>query len=139
MKIWLVVLFALNSALAQGTVYKLKVTGWTCGVNRGYIAAKGNVLNQSGVTLRAVRVNLRVVDSVVSRVNGVADRTVWGSNSAYIAVRPLRNGYLSPFVVRVRPPTLRAVTANSQQSFACQIWFRNQGSVQIPTRVPEPK
>ncbi|MER3481838.1 MAG: hypothetical protein C4332_00365 [Meiothermus sp.] len=137
MKLWLLWLMVLSPAMAQGTVYKLKVTDWSCSVVGSRIVAKGKVLNQSGVPMRAVRVNLRVVDRVVSRVNGVANRTVRGTNSAPIAVRRLANGASSAFVVAVKPTTLRNVTANSKQSFACQIWFRNPDSVQIPTRVPD--
>lgn len=95
------------------------------------MVAYGTVVNQSGMLLRAVRVNLRVVDRAVSRVNGVPNRRVRGTNSAYIQVRRLANGASSSFVVRVRPSTVRGV--------ACQIWFRNPDIVQIPTRVPDPR
>ena len=81
MKLWLLWLMVLSPAMAQGTVYKLKVTDWSCSVVGSRIVAKGKVLNQSGVPMRAVRVNLRVVDRVVSRVNGVANRTVRGTSS----------------------------------------------------------
>ncbi len=128
MKTLLILYVLMGMALAQGMTYKLKVSEWSCHVVRGELVAQGSVLNQSGGMLPAVRVNLRVVDTVVSRVNGVANRVVRGTNSAFITVRRLANGASSPFVVRVRPSTLRQVT--------CQIWFRSPDSVQIPTRVP---
>jgi hypothetical protein len=95
------------------------------------MVARGTVLNQSGMLLQAVRVNLRVVDRVVSRVNGVPNRRVRGTNSEFIRVRRLPNGASSSFAVRVRPSTVRNV--------GCQIWFRNPDIVQIPTRVPDPR
>lgn len=113
---------------AQGTPYKLRVSEWSCTPSAGVMIARGTVVNQSGQTLNNVRVNLRVVDKVVTTVNGVPNRKVYGTNSAPIAVRSLANGASSQFEVRVRPGKL--------QGIQCQIWFRSSEIVQIPTRVP---
>ncbi len=114
---------------AQGTVYKLRVSEWSCALNAsGAMVAKGTVVNQSGQTLNNVRINLRVTDKQVTTVNGVPNRRVYGTNSAPIAVRSLANGASSRFEVQVKP----AQTSNVQ----CQIWFRSPDIVQIPTRVP---
>ncbi|GEM85524.1 hypothetical protein [Meiothermus granaticius] len=121
----------LGLALAQGSVYKLKVTDWSCRVVGRDVVAQGRVLNRSGMTLRAVRVNLRVVDRTVSQVNGVSSHRVRGTNSGLIQAPRLANGASSAFVVRVRPSTTHNVT--------CQIWFRNPDVVQIPTQVPLPR
>ncbi len=113
---------------AQGTVYKLRVTEWKCTSSAGVMVARGTVVNQSGQTLNSVRVNLRVVDKVVTTVNGVSNRRVYGTNSAPIAVRSLANGASSRFEVRVKPTQI--------QGTQCQIWFRSPDIIQIPTRVP---
>lgn len=114
---------------AQGTVYKLRVSEWSCALNAsGAMVAKGTVINRSGQTLNNVRINLRVTDKQVTTVNGVPNRRVYGTNSAPIAVRSLANGASSRFEVRVKPTQ----TSNVQ----CQIWFRSPDIVQIPTRVP---
>ncbi|WP_337868800.1 hypothetical protein [Meiothermus sp.] len=114
---------------AQGTVYKLRVSEWSCAVNAsGMMVAKGTVVNQSGQTLNNVRINLRVADKQVTTVNGVPNRRVYGTNSAPIAVRSLANGARSRFEVQVKPSQSRNVQ--------CQIWFRSPDIVQIPTRVP---
>ncbi len=114
---------------AQGTVYKLRVSEWSCALNAsGAMVAKGTVINQSGQTLNNVRINLRVTDKQVTTVNGVPNRRVYGTNSAPIAVRSLANGASSRFEVQVKPTQ----TGNVQ----CQIWFRSPDMVQIPTRVP---
>lgn len=113
----------------QGTVYKLRVSEWSCvpGVG-GVMIARGTVVNQSGQTLKNVRVNLRVVDRVVTTVNGVPNRKVYGTNSAPIAASSLANGASSRFEVRVRP--------TQSQGTQCQLWFRSPDIVQIPTQVP---
>jgi hypothetical protein len=114
---------------AQGTVYKLRVTEWSCTTNPdGMMVAKGMVVNQSGQTLKNLRINLRVADKQVTTVNGVPNRRVYGTNSAPIAVRSLANGASSRFEVQVKPSQSRNVQ--------CQIWFRSPDIVQIPTRVP---
>lgn len=114
---------------AQGTVYKLRVSEWSCAINAsGMMVAKGTVVNQSGQTLNNVRINLRVADKQVTTVNGVPNRRVYGTNSAPIAVRSLANGARSRFEVQVKPSQSRNVQ--------CQIWFRSPDIVQIPTRVP---
>ncbi|GIW28146.1 MAG: hypothetical protein ACK40N_04580 [Meiothermus ruber] len=118
----------LGLGYAQGTVYKLRVTEWSCTPSAGVMIARGTVVNQSGQTLNNVRVNLRVVDKVVTTVSGVPNRKVYGTNSAPIAVRSLANGASSRFEVRVRP--------TQSQGVQCQIWFRSPDIVQIPTRVP---
>ncbi|GIW30897.1 MAG: hypothetical protein KatS3mg071_1071 [Meiothermus sp.] len=118
----------LGLGYAQGTLYKLRVTEWSCTPSAGAMVARGTVVNQSGQTLNNVRVNLRVVDKVVTTVNGVPNRKVYGTNSAPIAVRSLANGASSRFEVRVRP--------TQSQGVQCQIWFRSPDIVQIPTRVP---
>lgn len=118
----------LGLGCAQGVVYKLRVTEWSCTPSAGVMIARGTVVNQSGQTLNNVRVNLRVVDKVVTTVNGVPNRKVYGTNSAPIAVRSLVNGASSRFEVRVRPAQL--------QGTQCQLWFRSPDIVQIPTRVP---
>lgn len=118
----------LGLGYAQGTVYKLRVTEWSCTPSAGVMIARGTVVNQSGQTLNNVRVNLRVVDKVVTTVSGVPNRKVYGTNSAPIAVRSLANGASSRFEVRVRPAQL--------QGTQCQLWFRSPDIVQIPTRVP---
>jgi len=93
------------------------------------MVARGAVINQSGRTLNNVRVNLRVVDSNVTTVDGVPNRRVYGTNSAPIAVRYLANAASSRFEVRVKP--------TRSQGVQCQIWFRSPGIIQIPTLVPE--
>ncbi len=114
---------------AQSTVYKLRVTEWSCTTNpSGTMVVKGTVVNQSGQTLNDVRINLRVADKQVTTVNGVPNRRVYGTNSAPIAVRSLANGASSRFEVQVKPSQSRNVQ--------CQIWFRSPDIVQIPTRVP---
>jgi hypothetical protein len=114
---------------AQGTVYKLRVTEWSCTLAaNGVMVAKGTVVNQSGQTLNNVRVNLRVVDKTVTTVNKVPNQRVYGTNSAPIVVRSLANGASSRFEVQVKPSQSR----NTQ----CQIWFRSPDIVQIPTQVP---
>ncbi|GIW35506.1 hypothetical protein [Meiothermus sp.] len=114
---------------AQGTVYKLRVSEWSCALNTsGAMVARGTVVNQSGQTLNNVRINLRVTDKEVTTVNGVPNRRVYGTNSAPIAVRSLANGASSRFEVQVKPSQTRNVQ--------CQIWFRSPDMVQIPTRVP---
>ncbi|MBO1435838.1 hypothetical protein [Meiothermus sp. CFH 77666] len=114
---------------AQSTVYKLRVSEWSCALNAGgAMVAKGTVVNQSGQTLNNVRINLRVTDKQVTTVNGVPNRRVYGTNSAPIAVRSLPNGASSRFEVQVKPTQSRNVQ--------CQIWFRSPDIVQIPTRVP---
>jgi len=120
----------LGLAQAQDAVYKLRVTEWGCepGAN-GVVVARGTVVNQSGRTLRDVRVNLRVVDQSVEMVNGVSNDKVYGTNSAPIAVSSLANGASSRFEVQVRPSRSEAIR--------CQIWFRNSYVVQIPTLVPK--
>jgi hypothetical protein len=118
----------LGLGYAQGTVYKLRVTEWSCTPSAGVMMARGTVVNQSGQMLNYVRVNLRVVDKVVTTVSGVPNRKVYGTNSAPIAVRSLANGASSRFEVRVRP--------TQSQGVQCQIWFRSPDIVQIPTRVP---
>lgn len=122
------IFFWLGWGQAQGVVYKLRVTEWSCTPSAGVMVARGTVANQSGQTLHNVRVNLRVVDKVVTTVNGVPNRRVYGTNSAPIAVRRLVNGASSRFEVRVRPAQL--------QGTQCQLWFRSPDIVQIPTRVP---
>jgi hypothetical protein len=120
----------LGLAQAQDAVYKLRVTEWGCepGAN-GVVVARGTVVNQSGRTLRDVRVNLRVVDQSVEVVNGVSNDKVYGTNSAPIAVSSLANGASSRFEVQVRP--------SSSEAIRCQIWFRNSYVAQIPTLVPK--
>ncbi|GEM82321.1 MAG: hypothetical protein KatS3mg074_325 [Meiothermus sp.] len=114
---------------AQGTVYKLRVSEWSCALNAsGAMVARGTVVNQSGQTLNNIRINLRITDKEVTTVNGVPNRRVYGTNSAPIAVRSLANGASSRFEVQVKPSQTRNVQ--------CQIWFRSPDMVQIPTRVP---
>ncbi|GIW24659.1 hypothetical protein [Meiothermus sp.] len=114
---------------AQGTVYKLRVSEWSCALNAsGVMVAKGTVVNQSGQTLNNVRINLRVTDKAVTTVNGVPNRRVYGTNSAPIAMPRLAHGASSRFEVRVKP--------TQTQNVQCQIWFRSPDMVQIPTRVP---
>ena len=114
---------------AQGVVYKLRVSDWSCALNAsGAMVAKGTVVNQSGQTLNNVRINLRVTDKEVTTVNGVPNRRVYATNSAPIAVRSLANGVSSRFEVQVKPTQSRNIQ--------CQIWFRSPDMVQIPTRVP---
>ena len=128
--VWLGLLFVFGLALAQSTMYKLRVSEWSCGPGPGgEMVARGAVINQSGRTLNNVRVNLRVVDSNVTTVDGVPNRRVYGTNSAPIAVRYLANAASSRFEVRVKP--------TRSQGVQCQIWFRSPGIIQIPTLVPE--
>ena len=118
----LLLVISLGVVSAQGTVYKLKVTGWTCAKRtNGSSLAAGQVLNQSGKTLKNIRVNLRVKDDA---------KVLRGANSAYIAVRSLANGASSSFRVAVKP---------SASASKCEIWFRNPDVIQIPTLVPAPK
>jgi len=120
----------LGVAQAQDTVYKLRVTEWSCGPGaNGVMVARGTVVNQSGRTLRGVRFNLRVVDQSVEVVNGVSNDKVYGTNSAPIAVSSLANGASSRFEVQVKPTKSGATR--------CQIWFRNPYVVQVPTLVPK--
>ncbi|WP_036270272.1 hypothetical protein [Meiothermus rufus] len=116
-------------ALAQDTIYKLRVSEWRCAPHAGgVVVAQGTVVNQSGRTLNNLRVNLRVVDSQVTVVNGVPNRKVYGTNSAPIALRTLPNGAQSRFEVQVKP--------TRSQGVRCQIWFRSPDALQIPTLVP---
>lgn len=120
--LFLLLLLSFGVVSAQGTVYKLKVTSWTCKRSAsGVLTASGQVVNQSGVTLKNIRINLRAKDSA---------NVLRGTNSAYIAVRSLANGATSSFRVAVK------TTASASK---CEIWFRNPDVIQIPTRVPDPQ
>lgn len=105
--------------LGQGQgMYKLRVSEWSCVPGAGGVMiARGTVVNQSGQTLKNVRISLRV-----------PNRKVYGTNSAPIAASSLANGASSRFEVRVRP--------TQSQGVQCQVWFRSPEIVQIPTQVP---
>lgn len=116
--LWVGVVLLSGLALAEPN-YKLRVMFWTCQqVAAGTWVAAGQVFNQSGQDLRNIRVNLRVMDD-----KGV----VKGTNSRAIDKTNLRRSQSSKFRVVVRTAT---------PSKGCQIWFRNNEVIQIPTRVP---
>ena len=117
---WKLMLMAVLSCwgFAQAQTYKLYVTQYTCSrTNTGQMIAVGLVRNQSGKTLRDVRINLRVVDGTGK---------VYATNSAFISNRRMANGAVTRFSVTAR---------TSQRGLQCQIWFRNPEVVRIPTLI----
>lgn len=117
---WKLILMAVLTCwgFAQAQTYKLYVTQWTCTkAASGGMIAVGLVRNQSGQTMRDVRINLRLVDR-----NGAAVAT----NSAFISNRRLPNGAVTRFSVTAR---------TSRPDVQCQIWFRNPEVVRIPTLI----
>lgn len=115
---WIGVVLVFGLAFAEPN-YKLRVMFWTCSqVSPGTWVAAGQVFNQSGQNLDNIRVNLRVVDS-----KGMMK----GTNSRAIDMPDLKRSKSSRFRVAVR---------TSAPGSGCQIWFRNNEVIQIPTRVP---
>lgn len=116
---WLTLVVLAWGTVSAQPVYKLRVMYWSClQGSPGVWVAKGSVYNQSGEFLRNIRVNLRVRDG-----KGV----VMGTNSALIASSSLARAQSSRFEVVVR---------SKPGATGCQIWFRNDDVIQIPTRVP---
>jgi hypothetical protein len=117
LKLGLMILL-IGLGFAQAQTYKLYVSQWTCTrAASGGMIAVGLVRNQSGQTLRDVRINLRLVDR-----NGAAVAT----NSAFISNRRLSNGAVTRFTVTAR---------TARRDVQCQIWFRNPEVVRIPTLI----
>ncbi len=118
-KLWIIALVLVAGSAQAEPGYKLRVMFWTCSqAASGAWVAQGQVNNQSGKTLRNIRVNMRALDG---------KGQVKGTNSRLLVTPTLVHGQSSRF---------RVVTRTKQPAKTCQIWFRNDEVIQIPTRVP---
>jgi len=108
-------------AVAQTSLYRLRVISWSCqSFSRG-VLIQGTVRNISSRPLQDLRVNARIV--------GPGLRLA--TNSAPLQNRNLLPGESARFELRVR--------TNFVTVSRCELWFRNPRVIQIATLVPDPR